>query len=194
MPRRKWGFDEDLSQVLWRQLLRGPRPPSVQWPHSRRNTSAVDHQVPAAKKGKGKGSGPAKGVGKGSHQQAPRHNATGQSVAVPKQRVPMSPDQVVEAARSRVAQTQASARHVGRRGRHVPCRPGSTLEGRVPSTRTTCVRAHPVDQKFCRTERKASRTGQGSNRESARGSELGHGLSEGGGKVARRGRIGGLQS
>ena len=26
-------------------------------------------------------------------------------------------------------QTQASARHVGRRGRHVPCRPGSTLEG-----------------------------------------------------------------
>ena len=36
-------------------------------------------------------------------QQAPRHNATGQSVAAPKQRVPMSPDQVVEAARSRVA-------------------------------------------------------------------------------------------
>ena len=68
------------------------------------------------------------------------------------------------------------------------CRPGSTLEGRVPSTRTTCVRAHPVDQKFCRQETKASRTGQGSNRESARGSELGHGLSEGGGKVARRGR------
>ena len=102
MPRRKWGFDEDLSQVLWRQLLRGPRPPSVQWPHSRRHVSAIDHQVPAAKKGK-KGSGPAKGVGKGSHQQAPRHNATGQSVAAPKQRVPMSPDQVVEAARSRVA-------------------------------------------------------------------------------------------
>ena len=83
MPRREWGFDEDLSQVLWRQLLRGPRPPSVQWPHSRRNMSAVDHQVPAAKKGKGRGSGPAKGVGKGSHQQAPRHNAA------PKQRVPM---------------------------------------------------------------------------------------------------------
>ena len=103
MPRRKWSFDEDLSQMLWRQLLRGPRPPSVQWPHSRRNVSAVDHQVPAAKKGKGKGYGPAKGVGKGSHQQAPRHNATGQSVAAPKQRVPMSPDQVVEAARSRVA-------------------------------------------------------------------------------------------
>ena len=79
--------------------------PSVQWPHSRRNVSAVDHQVLAAKKGKGKGSGQAKGVGKVSHQQAPRHNAAGQSlsVAAPKQRVPMSPDQVVEAARSRVA-------------------------------------------------------------------------------------------
>ena len=48
----KWIFDEDLSKVLWRQLLRGPRPPSVQRPHSRRNVSAVDHQVPAAKKGK----------------------------------------------------------------------------------------------------------------------------------------------
>ena len=105
MPRRKWIFDEDLSQVLWRQLLRGPRPPSVQWPHSRRNVSAVDHEVPAAKKGKGKGSGPTKGVGQGSHQQGPRHIAAGQSssVAVPKQRVPLSPDQVVEAARSRVA-------------------------------------------------------------------------------------------
>ena len=102
MPRRKWISDEDLSQVLWRQLLRGPRPPSVQWPHSRRNVSAVDHQVPAAKKGKGKGSGTTKGVGKGSHQQGPRHNAAG-SVAVPKQRVPFCPDQVVEAARSRVA-------------------------------------------------------------------------------------------
>ena len=85
-------------------------------------------------------------------------------------------------------QTQARARHFGRRRRYVPCCPGSTLEGRVPSTRTTCVRAHPVDQKFCRTETQASRTGQGSNRESARGSKFGHGLSEGGGQFARRGR------
>ena len=53
-------------------------------------------------------------------------------------------------------QTQASARHVGRRGRHVPCRSGSTFEGRVPSTRTTCVRAHPVDKK-CFVERKQKR-------------------------------------
>ena len=94
-----------LSQVLWRQLLRGPRPPSVQWPQSRRNVSAVDHQVPEVKKGKGKGSGQAKAVGKGCQQKAPRHNAAGQSssVGAPKQRVPMSPDQVLEAARSRVA-------------------------------------------------------------------------------------------
>ena len=52
MPRCGWIFDEDLSQVLWRQFLRGPRPPSVQRP--RRNVSAVDGQRPA-KKGKGKG-------------------------------------------------------------------------------------------------------------------------------------------
>ena len=57
------------------------------------------------KKGKGKGSGQAKGVSKGCQQKAPRHNAAGQSssVGAPKQRVPMSPDQVLEAARSRVA-------------------------------------------------------------------------------------------
>ena len=101
MPRRKWGFDEGSLPSVVAAVVARSRPPSVQWPHSQRNTSAVDHQVPAAKKGKGKGFGPAKG--KGSHQQAPRHNATGQSVAVPKKRVPMSPDQVVEAARSRVA-------------------------------------------------------------------------------------------
>ena len=116
------------------------------------------------------------GVGKGSHQQAPRHNATGQSVAVPKQRVPMSLDPI----QSR--QTQASARHM------YPAVQEALSKAKYQATRTTCVRAHPVDQKFCRTETEASRTGQGSNRESARGSELGHGLSEGGGKVARRGR------
>ena len=95
------GFSTRLSQVLGRQWLRGPRPPAVQWPHSRRNVSAVDHQVPAAKKGKGKGSGQAKGW-----QRFPsRRHATMQrdSLAAPKQRVPMSPDQVVEAARYRVA-------------------------------------------------------------------------------------------
>ena len=82
-------------------------------------------------------------------------------------------------------QTQARARHFGRRRRYVPCCPGSSLEGRVPSTRTR-VRAHPIDQEFCRTETKASGTGQASNREST--SKFGHGLSEGGGKFARRGR------
>ena len=65
MPRRGWIFDEDLSQVLWRQLLRGPRPPSVQWP--RRNVSAVDGQRPAKKgKGKGQAKGAGKDVGKGA--------------------------------------------------------------------------------------------------------------------------------
>ena len=67
MPRRGWIFDEDLSQVLWRQLLRGPRPPSVQWP--RRNMSAVNGQRLTQKKGKGKGQVKGAGgnsVGKGA--------------------------------------------------------------------------------------------------------------------------------
>ena len=61
-------------------------------------------RFPHRTKGKGKGCGQTKGVGKGSHQQAPLHNAAGQSssVAAPKQRVPLSPDQVVEAAPSRI--------------------------------------------------------------------------------------------
>ena len=36
MPRGRWVFNEELSRALWQQMLRGPRPPSVQWP-SRRN-------------------------------------------------------------------------------------------------------------------------------------------------------------
>ena len=59
MPRRGWIFDEDLSQVLWRQFLRGPCP--LKW--VRHNVSAVDGQPPAPKKCKGKGQ--AKGAGKG---------------------------------------------------------------------------------------------------------------------------------
>ena len=45
---RKWVQEDNLSE-------RGPRPPSVQWPQSQRNVSAVDD--PRAKKGKGKGQG-----------------------------------------------------------------------------------------------------------------------------------------
>ena len=56
-------------------------------------------------------------------------------------------------------QTQASACHVGRKGQHVP--------RKHFRRQRTCVRAHPVDS-FCRTETKACRTGQGSNKESAR--------------------------
>ena len=90
-----------------------------------------------------------------------RHATTQRDSHQLQQRVPMS---VVEAARSRVAKLK-----------HVLA-PGSILEGRVPSTRTTRVRAHPIDQEFCRTEIKASGTGQASNRESTRGSNFFHGL------------------
>ena len=178
--------------MLWRQLLRGPRPPSVQWPHSRRNTSAVDHQVPAAKKGKGKGSGPAKGVGKGSHQQAPRHNATGQSVAVPKQRVPMFPDQVVEAARSRVTKLKQVLATLGEKDDMYFAVQEALSKAEYQA------REQPVRERIRSTksfvERKQKRVEQAKEAtKRARGSELGHGFSKGGRKVARRGG-GGLQS
>ena len=35
MSRGGWVFNEELSRALWQQMLRGPRPPSVQWPSQR---------------------------------------------------------------------------------------------------------------------------------------------------------------
>ena len=96
--------------------------PTVQWPHSRRNVSAVDHQVPA---GRAKGRVLVKPRVLAKVPTSRRH-ATMQrqsSVAAPKQCVPMSPDQVVEAARSRVAKLKQVVATLGERGRHVPCRP-----------------------------------------------------------------------
>ena len=47
---RKWVLEDYLSETVWGTILRGPRHPSVQWPQSRRNVSAVDDQVPKASK------------------------------------------------------------------------------------------------------------------------------------------------
>ena len=41
MPRGRWVFDEELSGAMWQQVLRGRRPPSVQWPQRRNQSAAV---------------------------------------------------------------------------------------------------------------------------------------------------------
>ena len=55
----------------------------------------------------------------------------------------LSSNVAVEMSKSR---TPNSSTHFGRRRRYVPCCPGSSLEGREPSSRTHRVRAHPIDQ------------------------------------------------
>ena len=47
MPRG-WKQADDIAQAVWRQILRGPRPPSVSWPAAQGKFSS---------KGKGKGQG-----------------------------------------------------------------------------------------------------------------------------------------
>ena len=44
MPRGRWVFEEDLSRAMWQQILRGPRPPSVQWPRNQSNVNANGQQ------------------------------------------------------------------------------------------------------------------------------------------------------
>ena len=39
VPRGRWVFDEDLSRAMWPQILRGPRPPSVQWLDNQSNVN-----------------------------------------------------------------------------------------------------------------------------------------------------------
>ena len=48
---RGWRQEQDLSRLLWSQLLRGPRPPSVQWPRARGNGSTVGNQGAQGRQG-----------------------------------------------------------------------------------------------------------------------------------------------
>ena len=83
MPRRGWIFDEGLSQVLWRQFLRGPCP--LEW--ARHNVSVVDGQPPAPKKGKGKvqAKGAGKGGGKGAGKAEGQTHVQSRGVREPSQ-------------------------------------------------------------------------------------------------------------
>ena len=50
MPRKGWSVEEDLSRAVWKRILMGPRPPSVQWPsQAKRKQSAVSNAKPFAK-------------------------------------------------------------------------------------------------------------------------------------------------
>ena len=108
---KKWVLEDNLSEAVWRTILRGPRPPSVQWPQSRRNMSAVDDS--RAKKGKGKGQGPAP-VGKGSEDAGFQHRRAGHPDVVRKSPASsLKPDEQVAAAQLRVTKLEAAIQAVG---------------------------------------------------------------------------------
>ena len=42
MPQKGWNLEEDISRVVWKRILMGPRPPSARWPtKEKRNVSAA---------------------------------------------------------------------------------------------------------------------------------------------------------
>ena len=110
---RKWVQEDNLSEAVWRTILRGPRPPSVQWPQSRRNVSAVDD--PRAKEEKGKGQGPAH-VGKGFGKMLGSNTVRAGHLGVVR-KSPISflnPDEQGAAPRIRVTKLEAAIQAVGK--------------------------------------------------------------------------------
>ena len=101
---RKWVLEDNSSEAVWRTILRDP---SVQWPQSRRNVSAVDD--PRSKKGKGKGQGLAP-VGKGFGKMKGSNVLWGIPVSTPISS--LNPDEQV-AVQLRLTKVEASIQVVG---------------------------------------------------------------------------------
>ena len=49
MVRRGWRVEEDISHALWKQLLRGPRPPAHRWPRAS-HQGGHTRQVPGGRR------------------------------------------------------------------------------------------------------------------------------------------------
>ena len=93
---RKFVLEDELQQVVWRTILRGPRPPSVKW----------DKTTPATKSDVSKqaqsGSGKKPGVKTKQHGQT----------STPR-RVSLSPEEALVAARSRVVKLRTALATLG---------------------------------------------------------------------------------
>ena len=125
---RKFVLEDDLQQAVWRNILRGPRPPSVQWGRMHSTASAAS---------------------KPNH---PKPEPLKKDLKVPVSRPPakrretVSPDEAASAARKRVAKIEAS--NSGRRGRNLSHAVGSIEEGAVAGAGATCIRANRIDKEF----------------------------------------------
>ena len=97
---RKWVLENDLSEAVWRTIVRGPRPPSVGWPRAPRfNSSAASTMCSG---------GPSHG--RAAHHQQVRHASKGNGKSsVPQPSVVrLSPDERVAEARARVVRLEAA--------------------------------------------------------------------------------------
>ena len=89
---RKWVLEDNLQEEVWRTIMRGPRPPSVRW--EKRNPSAASSNTIQ------------------KHLKQPNVKASNTKAAKPQSqgsvpvKVPFHPDEVMAAARSRVAKLQ----------------------------------------------------------------------------------------
>ena len=97
---RKWVLEDNLSEAVWRTILRGPRPPSVTWGSNKSSASVLGKQPhnPVPKKGKGKG-------------QSKDAGPPVQSPAVPKPN--LNPDEQLKAAQTRVVKLEAAIMAIG---------------------------------------------------------------------------------
>ena len=102
---RKWVLQDDIQEAVWRTILRGPRPPSNKW--EMRSKSDVSKPHSKGAKGVPRKDPP---VPKKPHVQAKAQSVQKdhpwQDSKTPKPREPLSPDQVMEAARARVVKLQ----------------------------------------------------------------------------------------
>ena len=103
---RKWVLEDNLSQAVWRTILRGPRPPPGSWQRGTRQQTNSS-------------STPAKGTGGFNQGRAPlqqnrsrvSHGPGNSGVAQPPQR--LSPDERVSEARARVLRLEAALQVLG---------------------------------------------------------------------------------
>ena len=105
---RRWVLEDNLSEAVWRTILRGPRPPATAWARASSRVGATrfasqQSPNPLPKKGKGKGqprvANPVK-----SHA-TPKSESTRTSS--------LNPDEQLQAAQARVVKLEAALMAIG---------------------------------------------------------------------------------
>ena len=135
---RKFVLEDKLQLAVWRTILRGSRPPSVQWAGTRDTVSA------ASKPNQPKPE---------PQKKTPPKVPSGKVPAARKEAV--SPDEDAAATRQRVEKFLLRGG-----GRNVSDLAGSVEEGTVAGTGAPCVRAQRINEKFHFAVPEARGTGQ----------------------------------